>query len=156
MSSITETFFISFAARSGYSNRHDTGSVVAGPDGRVTVTISDVVEETRNRNKLMDDNGDIRIFHGSFKERVKDALRLFNDPHAQYTLYFEINLGDPNGWALLDGLNGYYYTISLKEPNLTTTIEGLPKDARLRAVVLRWAGRDVIESLKVSLTCTTH
>ncbi len=137
--------------------------MVPGPDGVVTVTISDIIEETRERDPLIADNTDIRFLHGSFVERVKHLLGLIRRPHARYILYFEINVGHeqtdrvgPDGWGLLDGLDGRYYTITPDDLPFSVKIEGLPQGTRIRPVFLRWAGLDVIETIKVSLTCTTR
>ncbi len=163
MPNVTNTFFISFASRSRYSNRHQGQSVVPGPDGRVTVTISDIVEETRDRGLFRADNRDIKILHGTAIERINHLLDIIHKPHARYMLYFEINLGHeqtdrvgPDGWGLLDGLDGHYYLITPDDLPFSVTVDGLPQGTRFRPVLLRWVGLDVIETIKVSLTCTSH
>ncbi len=153
---VTKTIFISFASRSGDSNTHYTHEVKAGPDGRVSVTVFDIVEETRERGALRADNRDIRIFHGSASERAHSFWDLFSNPHAEYKMYFEINLGDTDGWARLDAPNCNSYNISLDQPPMSVVLDRLPPGTRVRAVVIKEDGLDVIESVKVSLTCTTH
>ncbi len=148
MSSTSLKMFLSKFAPEDYAWNalQHTSAITVGPGERVSVSFTDVEEETQGRSGPLT------------WQWIFPALGLTREigqtPHCTYTATLEINTGDdPKGWSTLLGFSHEILPQSNEhDPRYYKIITGIPSDTEVRVKVVRTDGEDTVHSVDVGLT----
>ncbi len=105
-------------------------AVQAGPNGSVSFTFTEIVNEPKDRNRFLYDQAE----HQAGRQfRQWDAIWDWNDNPPTYLVQMNIDYGGHHDWVILDGYGGSL----IPGDQVSVKVDGLPQGVFVRMLILK-------------------